>query len=264
MLTTLVAAAMLAADTNHFVVCPTLPQTTDTTSQTIYGRVSDPFTRLALPPGFSGIVAEAVRAKMTIPATLPANVFAAGGQPTIATTAAFSLMPNGDAQHVVAMASSSSLAIDSMLIIGIERAAKDSSFPPLPPHAGNGIRLALTLSTDSGADAIPMFSTHLPAWRGFVPARALPNNTRPRSMNTPVRGESDTLTVSIIVDEKGVPLLGTAHILHAPSRAITLAYLEWFRESRFVPAHIQQCAVRSLIELKGTMTFEDKFLPAPS
>src|SRR5579862_3726679 len=115
MWTLLLGAVMLAADTNHFVVCPTLPLTTDTASQTVYGRVSDPFTRLELPAGFSGIVAEAVRSTMTIPASLPIVVFDPTGRPTIAATAAFSLMPTGAVQNIVPMVSSSSLAIDSML-----------------------------------------------------------------------------------------------------------------------------------------------------
>src|SRR5579863_4692363 len=114
MIAFVLSAAMLAADTNHFAVCPTLPRTADTTSQTVYGLVSDPFTRLALPAGFAGVLAEAVRAKMTIPASLPIVVFDAGGRPTIATTAAFSLMSSGDVQHVAEMASSSSPTIDSM------------------------------------------------------------------------------------------------------------------------------------------------------
>src|SRR5579862_3625000 len=213
MLSLLVGAVMLAADTNHFVVCPKLPPTSDTATQTIYGRVSDPFTRLPLPAGFAGVIAEAVRAKMTIPASLPIVVFAPAGRPTIATTAAFSLTATGDAQHIGEMASSSSLAIDSMLILGLERAAKDSSFPPLPPHAGNGIRLAFTLSADSETGAIPMFSIRVPEWRSFVPADSPKNKTHARPINTAVRGESDTLEVSVIVDEKGVPLLGTAHVV---------------------------------------------------
>lgn len=261
MFTFALAAAMLAADTNHFVVCPTLPPTPDTTSRTIYGRVSDPFTRLVLPAGFSGVTAEAVRAKMTIPASLPIVVFAPGGGPTIATTAAFSLMTSGSAEHLAVMASSSSPTIDSMLIAGIAGAAKDSSFPPLPPHAGNGIRLAFTLSPDSAEGAVPMFSARLPEWRAFVPPRALVNKTHPRTMNTPIRGESDTLEISIIVDERGVPLLGSVHVLRSPARAIAITYLDWFRESRFVPGHIQQCAVRSLLVIEGTMTIESQFMP---
>jgi hypothetical protein len=261
MLSLLVGAAMLAADTNHFVVCPVLPPTPDTTSQTVYGRVTDPFTHLALPAGFSGVVAEAVRAQMTIPKSLPIVVFDAAGRPTIATTAAFSLMASGGAQHVAAMASSSSLAIDSMLITGIERAAKDSSFPPLPPGATNGIRLAFTVSTDSESGAVPMFSIRLPVWRAFVPAHSPENKTHLRPLNTPVRGESDTLEVSVIVNEKGVPLLGTVNVMRAPERAIAIRYLDWFRESHFVPGHIQQCAVRSLIRQKGTITIEDQFMP---
>jgi hypothetical protein len=263
MIAILLSAAMLAADTNHFVVCPTLPPTPDTIAETIYGHVSDPFTRLALPAGFAGLVAETVREKMTIPATLPIVVFAAQGGPTIATTAAFSVMTSGAAQTIAVMASSSSPAIDSMLTSGIRRAASDSSFPPLPPHAGNGIRLAFALSADSVPGAVPMFSMRLPQWRAFVPARRPENKTHMRPVTTAVRGESDTLEVAIIVDEKGVPLLGTASVVRSPGSTLALRYLDWFRESRFVPGHIQQCAVRSLIHVKGTITIEDRFIPAP-
>jgi hypothetical protein len=232
MLSLLVGAAMLAADTNHFVVCSTLPLTTDTASQTVYGRVSDPFTRLDLPAGFSGIVAEAVRAKMTIPASMPVVVFDPKGHPTIAAAAAFSLMPSGQAQNIVPMVSSSLLAIDSMLIIGIDRAAKDSSFPPLPPRAGNGIRLAFALSTDSTAGAVPMFAIRLPTWRDFVPAR--------------LNGRPDTVEARVIVDEKGVPLLGTIQ----SSRTLAQRDIDWFRAARYVPGHIQRCAVRSLVSVR--------------
>src|ERR1700722_11706278 len=202
MIALLLSAAMVAADTNHFVVCPVLPPTSDTISETVYGAVSDPFTRLALPAGFAGIVAEAVRAKMTIPANLPIVVFDPRGRPTIATTAAFSVMPNGTAQNVAAMASSSSLAIDWMLIGGILGAANDSSFPPLPPPAGNGIRLAFVLSPDSGLDAEPMFSLRLPQWHSLAAARAPDSKTRNTS-------SPDTVEVTLVIDEHGVPLLGT-------------------------------------------------------
>ncbi len=231
MLNTLVVAAMLAADTNHFAVCPTLPLSTDSTSQTVYGRVSDPFTQLSMPAGFTGVVAEAVRAKMTIPASLPIVVFDPTGRPTIATTAAFSLMPSGAVQNIVPMVSSSSPAIDSLLIAGIDRAATDSSFPPLPPHAGNGIRLAFALSPDSTADAVPMFSIRVPRWRDYVPAR--------------LDGRPDTVAATVVIDEKGVPLLGTIQA----TRALTPSQLDWFRNARFVPGHIQRCAVRSLVQL---------------
>lgn len=83
-----------------------------------------------------------------------------------------------------------------------------------------------------------------------------------RPITTAVRGESDTLEVSVIVDETGVPLLGTAHVGRAPERAIAIRFLDWFCASRFVPGHIQHCAVRSLVRLKGTITIEDQFLPA--
>jgi hypothetical protein len=262
MIALVLAAATLAADTNHFVVCPTLPPTSDTASQTIYGRVSDPFTRLDLPAGFSGVVAEAVRAKMPIPATLPSVVFDGRGRPTVVTTAAFSLAATGVARNIAVMASSSSTTIDSMLIKGIDGAAKDSSYPPLPPRAGNGVRLAFTMSTDSAAGAVPMFSIRLPSWRSFAPARSPVNKTHGRAINTAVRGELDTLVVSIIIDEKGVPLLGTADIERAPERRFAMTYLDWFRESRFVPGHIQQCAVRSRIQVKGTMNIQDQFMPA--
>lgn len=231
MLTLLVGAAMLAADTNHFVVCPTLPLSTDSTSETVYGRVSDPFTRLAMPSGFTGVVAEAVRATMTIPASLPIVVFDPTGRPTIATTAAFSLMASGAVQHIVPMVSSSSPAIDSLLIAGIARAAKDSSFPPLPPQAGNGIRLAFGLSTDSTDGAVPMFSIRVPRWREYVPAR--------------LTGRPDTVTATVIIDEQGVPLLGTIQA----TRPLAPNQLDWFRDARFVPGHIQRCAVRSRVQL---------------
>jgi hypothetical protein len=253
MIALLLSAAMLAADTNHFVVCPFLPPTSDTISETVYGAVSDPFTRLALPAGFAGIVAEAVRAKMKIPANLPIVVFDPRGRPTIATTAAFSVMPNGTAQNVAEMASSSSLAIDSMLIVGILSAAKDSSFPPLPPRAGNGLRLAFVLSPDSGLGAEPMFSLRLPQWHSLAAARAPDGKTRNTS-------SPDTLAVTLVVDEHGVPLLSTIHIVRAPQR-VALGYLDWFRSSRFVPGHIQQCAVRSLIRLTGTLTPDGQFVP---
>jgi len=262
MIALLLSAAMLAADTNHFVICPTLPATSDTVSETVYGAVSDPFTRLALPPGFAGVVAEAVRAKMTIPENLPIVVFDPRGRPTIATTAAFSVMSNGTAQNVAEMTSSSSLAIDSMLIAGILSAAKDSSFPPLPPHGGNGIRLAFAMSTDSAAGAVPMFSVRLPRWRDFAPATHPENKTHMRPLSTAVRGESDTLEVALVIDEKGVPLLGTVSIVRSPGSVLALRYLEWFRESRFAPGHIQRCAVRSLIQLKGTINIQDQFIPA--
>jgi hypothetical protein len=231
MIAFLLSAAMLAADTNHFVVCPTLPATSDTVSETVYGTVSDPFTRLALPAGFSGVMAEAVRATMKIPANMPIVVFDPRGRPTIVTTAAFSLMPNGTARNVAEMSSSSSTAIDSMLIAGIAQAAKDSSFPPLPPRAGNGIRLAFTLSTDSTEGAAPMFSIRLPQWRDFAPAR--------------LSGRPDTVAATVIIDEKGVPLLGTI----SAARVLSLDQLQWFRDARFVPGHVQRCAVRSLVHL---------------
>jgi hypothetical protein len=262
MIALLLSAAMLAADTNHFVICPFLPPTSDTISETVYGAVSDPFTRLALPAGFAGIVAEAVRAKMQVPANLPIVVFDPRGRPTIATTAALSVMPNGTAQNVAEMSSSSSLAIDSMLIGGILGAAKDSSFPPLPPHAGNGIRLAFALSTDSALGAVPMFSVRLPEWRAFATASHPENTTHMRPLATAVRGKSDTLEVAIVIDEKGVPLLGTASIVRSPGSVLALRYLEWFRQSHFVPGHIQQCAVRSVVHVKGTITIEDQFIPA--
>jgi hypothetical protein len=254
MIALLLSAAMLAADTNHFVICPVLPPTSDTISETVYGTVSDPFTRLALPAGFAGIVAEAVRAKMKIPANLPIVVFDPLGRPTIATTAAFSVMPNGTAQNVAEMASSSSLAIDSMLIAGILSAANDSSFPPLPPHAGNGIRLAFALSPDSVFSAEPMFSLRLPRWHSLAAARAPDSKTRDTSSR-------DTLDVTLVIDEHGVPLLGTIHIVRAPPH-VALGYLDWFRSSRFVPGHIQQCAVRSLIRLTGTLGPDGHFVPA--
>lgn len=232
MIALLLSAAMLAADTSHFVVCPTLPATADTTSETVYGRVSDPFTQSTLPAGLGGVLAEAVRAKMAIPAQMPIVVFDAQGRPTIATTAAFSLMANGGAQNVVAMASSSSLAIDSLLIAGVIGAAKDSSFPPLPPGTGNGIRLAFALSTDSAAGAVPMFSIRVPQWHDFAVAR--------------LQGKPDTVEAAVIVDEKGVPLLGTIRSAHT----VPLSSLEWFRTARFVPGHIQQCAVRSLVRVR--------------
>ena len=144
-----------------------------------------------------------------------------------------------------------------MLLAGIIGAAKDSSFPPLPPRAGNGIRLAFNMSTDSEAGAVPMFTIRLPTWRGFAPARSPVNNTASR-------GQSDTLEVAVVVDEKGVPLLGTVNVVRAPPRrTFALTYLDWFRESRFVPGHIQQCAFRSLIHVKGMLTIESRFVPAP-
>lgn len=254
MIALLLSAAMLAADTNHFVVCPTLPRASDTTSETVYGAVSDPFTRFALPPGFAGIVAEAVRAKMKIPKDLPMVVFDARGRPTVVTTAAFSLMSSGAVQNVAEIASSSSPAIDSMLIVSIDSAAKDSTFPPLPAGAGNGIRLAFTLSSDSVAGAVPMFSLRFPEWHGFAAPRAPESKTRGRN-------DADTLEVALVIDERGVPLLGTIHVERAPER-LALGYLDWFRTSRFVPGHIQQCAVRSLIQLKGTLTADGQFVPA--
>ena len=253
MIALLLSAAMLAADTNHFVVCPVLPPTSDTISETVYGTVSDPFTRLALPPGFAGIVAEAVRTKMKIPANLPIVVFDPLGRPTIATTAAFSVMPNGMAQNVAEMASSSSLPIDSLLITGILSAANDSSFPPLPPRAGNGIRLAFALSPDSTVNAEPMFSLRLPQWHSFATARAPDSKTHSAS-------GADTLEVTLVIDDHGVPLLGTIHVVRAPQR-MPLSYLDWFRTSRFVPGHIQQCAVRTLIHLRGTLAVDGQFVP---
>lgn len=253
MIALLLSAAMVAADTNHFVVCPFLPPTSDTISETVYGAVSDPFTRLALPAGFSGIVAEAVRAKMKIPVNLPPVIFDPQGRPTIVTTAAFSLMSNGTAQNVAEMASSSSTLIDSMLIAGIDSTAKDSSFPPLPPHAGNGIRLAFSLSPDSASGAVPMFWLQLPQWHALAAARAPDSKTRNTS-------SPDTLEVTLVIDEHGVPLLGTIHIVRAPQR-VALSYLDWFRTSRFVPGHIQRCAVRSLIHLTGALAANGQFVP---
>jgi hypothetical protein len=231
----LLAAAMLAADTNHFVVCPTLPPTSDTTRLTVYGRVSDPFTKVSLPAGFAGLVVETVREKMTIPATMPIVVFDSHGRPTIVITAAFSLMANGTAQNVLAMASSSSLAIDSLLIAGIVSAGKDSSFPPLPPGAGNGIRLAFVMSPDSAAGAVPVFSIRVPVWHDY----AVPGLR--------ARDVADTVRLSFVVDEHGTPLLGTVHMASALERGVPINYLESLRRIQLVPAHIGRCAVRGLV-----------------
>jgi hypothetical protein len=235
MIALVLSAAMLAADTNHFVVCPTLPPTSDTTSLTVYGRVSDPFTKLSLPAGFAGLVVETVRAKMTIPASLPIVVFDSRGRPTVVTTAAFSLMGTGTAQNVVAMASSSSPTIDSLLTVAIVSAGKDSSFPPLPPGAGNGIRLAFAMSPDSAAGAVPLFSIRLPVWRDYAP----PGLRR--------RDVPDTVRLSFVVDERGTPLLGTAHLASAPERGVPINYLESIRKIQLVPAHIGRCAVRGVV-----------------
>jgi hypothetical protein len=235
MIALVLSAAMLAADTSHFVVCPTLPPTSDTTSLTVYGRVSDPFTKLSLPSGFTGIVAEAVRAKMTIPASLPIVVFDSRGRPTVVITAAFSLLASGAAQNVLAMASSSSPTIDSLLIAGIVNAGKDSSFPPLPAGAGNGIRLAFFMSPDSAAGAVPMFSIRVPVWHDY----AMPG-VRDRDV-------TDTLRLSFVVDEQGTPLLGTVRMASAPERGAPINYLEPLRRIQLVPAHIGRCAVRGFV-----------------
>lgn len=239
----LVLAALVAtADTNnHFAVCATLPSTSDTTTRTVYGIVSDPFTGLSLPAGFSGVTAEAVRAKLAIPERLPPLVFDARGQPTIVTTAAFSLMPSGAVQNVAVMSSSSVSVIDSLLMTAIQGAARDSSYPPLPPRAGSGIRLALELTPDSVAGAVPMFTLRVPVWRDFSPAEM--------AKVSPRRGPSDTLVVILIVDVKGAAMLATAHVERSPGTAIARGYLDSLSARRFTPGHIQKCAVRSLLRL---------------
>jgi hypothetical protein len=262
MIALLIGAAMLAADTSHFVNCDSLPRTRDSTAATVYGIVSDPFTKLSLPLGFVAVVADVVRTHLRVSADLPMVVFDRRGWPTVVTTAAFSLMPGGDVRNVAVMASSTSMVLDSMLIRGLEAAARDSSYPPLPPGAGSGIRLALRLSTDSTAGAVPMLSVRLPLWPGFVPAQPLPNRNHPQPIQTALRGESDTLELAFIVGQSGAPLLGTANLLRSPQRAIALDYLDWLGTSRYVPAHIGRCAVRSLVHLKGTLTTEDQFVPA--
>lgn len=254
----LLSVVVMAADTIHFAVCPTLPPTSDTTTRTIYGLVSDPFTGLPLPAGFSGIVTEAVRAKMQIPRDLPIAVLDERGQPTVVATAAFSVMANGTTRNVAVMSSSSSMRIDSLLTDAIDAASRDSSYPPLPPRAGNGIRLALELSPDSAAGAVPMFTIHVPTWHDFSRAAMPQSKLHPR-VSTPMRGESDTLIVDLIVDQKGAPLLGTVHVMRSPGTLLTRTYLDWLKTDQFVPGHIQKCAVRSLVHLKGTMTIQDGF-----
>jgi hypothetical protein len=261
MIALLLGAAMLAADTSRLVLCDSLPHTSDSTGATVYGVVSDPFTKLPLPLGFVGVVADAVRSHMKVPANLPIVVFDRRGWPTVIMTSAFSLMPGGDVRNVAVMASSSSIELDSMLIHGVQAAAQDSSYPPLPPRAESGIRLALQLSTDSTAGALPMFTLRLPRWTAFIPPQPLPNRTHPQPIQTAIRGESDTLELAFIVDRRGVPLLGTANIVRSPQRALTLTYLDWLRTSRFVPAHIGRCGVRSVVHIKGTITIEDQFVP---
>ena len=235
MIAFVLSAAMLAADTNHFVVCPSLPPTSDTTTLTVYGRVSDPFTKLSLPAGFAGLVVETVRTKMATPASLPIVVFDSHGRPTVVTTAAFSLMATGETRNVVAMASSSSPTIDSLLIAGIVSAGRDSSFPPLPEGAGNGIRLAFVMSPDSAAGAVPMFSIRVPVWRDY----AVPG--------VRARDVADSVRLSFVVDEHGTALLGTVHMASAPERGVPISYLESLRTIQPVPAHIGRCAVRGFV-----------------
>lgn len=247
----LLGVIAMAADTNHFTVCPALPPTADTTTRTIYGLVSDPFTGLQLPAGFSGVVSETVRAKMKTPSNLPI-VLEESGQPTVVMAAAFSVMTNGTTRNVAVMSSSSSMVIDSLLVGAIEAASRDSSYPPVPPRAGNGIRVAMDVSPDSVAGAVPLFTIHVPMWREFAPADML-KNPLPAYLSTPMRGQSDTLEVNFVVDAKGKPLMGTIHVLRSPGTAIARSYLDWLSTSRFTPGHIQQCAVPSIVRLKGTM-----------
>ena len=258
MIALFLAAVMQVADTNHFVICPTLPPTSDSATRTLYAHVGDPFTQVALPAGFTGLVAEAVQAKMTVPADLPLVVFDGHG-PTVATTAAFSLMRSGEVKNIAVMASSSSPTIDSLLTVGIERAAKDTSYPPLPPGAGSGIRLAMTLSTDSVAGDVPMFSLRLPIWRAFV----LPHVARkePPLSAAQERAQTDTTQLTFIVDEHGMPLLGTMLVTSAPIRGVPLGYLTAFRNNQLVPAHIGSCAVRALLHVRGTIASHDTFVP---
>jgi TonB C terminal len=262
MIALFVGAAMLVADTNHFSACPTLPPTRDSTTRTLYAVVSDPFTGLAMPMGFTGLVAEAVRTKLVLPPNMPPVVFDPHGWPTIVTTTAFSLTPNGTVRNVAMMSSSSSLAIDSLVIRAIEAAARDSSYPPLPPRAGNGIRLAIAVSPDSMAGAVPLLTLRLPVWNDFATATMLKNPTRAHGPNTPLRGETDTLVVNFVVDDKGVPLMGTVNVARSPGTAFTRSYLDWLKVGRFTPAHIQRCAVRGLVHLKGTLNVQDGFIPA--
>jgi hypothetical protein len=239
MIALLLAAAAMAADTNHFLVCPTLPPASDTTSRTIYGLVTDPFTRSPLPSGFTGVIAEAVRAKMTVPPNLPTLIFDPRGWPTVFATVAFSVMPDGTAQNVAVMSSSSSATIDSLLTTAIEAASREASYPPLPPGAGAGIRLAVQLSPDSVAGAAPMFTMRVPTWRDFAAATLSKKS-----------GRSDTVAVDFVVNERGTPLLNTVHLVRAPGSAIAHDYLDSLKTAHFVPGHIQKCAVRSLVNVR--------------
>jgi hypothetical protein len=262
MIALLFAAVVIMADTNKFAVCPLLPSTSDTAAKTIYGKVSDPFTGLTMPQGFTGVIVEAVRTKMTVPANLPIAAFDLHGWPTVVMTAAFSLMPSGAVENVTMMSSSSSMTVDSLLEGAIWAAARDSSYPPLPPRATHGIRLAFEVSPDSTAGAVPLFTVRVPHWWDYAPPQMQKNPLRGELRKpTAVRGELDTLEVNFVVDEKGTPLLGTAHVTRSPGTDFARSYLDWLKTGHFVPGHINKCAVRSLVRLKGTTHIVDEGLP---
>jgi TonB family protein len=166
---------------------------------------------------------------------------------------AFRLSGDGRIDETQLTARTLSPALDASLLASVRRLDSARHLPGVPLRFGEGpirVRFTITQHVDSLAIPMALFVSRQPDWILERGARALPTSVPPRyPMAARRAGLMDSVLVSFVIDEAGLPLMETSRVVSGRYRDFQIAVLEALPHIRFMPAMIAGCAVPQRVRM---------------
>ena len=218
-------------------------------------------------PDFARLFLDEVREfwKPPTPLTLPtyrAYSYTIGADTVDAARAWFALevtfvvRASGRLGDLVALASSTSVAIDESVTTALLAADSANALPALGDTAVDSmtVALAVTMRRDTQGVTMPLLSVVNAVVSPAAPAMAARDtSTAWIAASPPGDVAAGTERIHFVIDERGRVMPGTMRALDAPGdRALQRARAELPRW-RFAPAVVRGCAVKSIVEQRFTV-----------
>gem|GEM_PF-4063338 len=258
--------------------CDQLPAPDDTVETTVYLSLDAPLLARPLPPGYADSVLRALAGVFVAPQPVQSPVFGTTGgarvpapvatqgplppevplHPTVNGEVEFTLDQAGYVSRVLLTTATLSRALDERLTALPARAESLHVFPVRegPVSLAGGIRFFAALGTvhPVGVPSVPLFVLRVPQWRqaelaqrtSAAPEAGDAASGGPGGVSEAARHREDSVVVQFVVDEIGHPVLSTVQLVDAHYRAFARAALESLRQSTFMPASIDGCAVKQV------------------